>query len=135
MDRISKVTVAVAAAVLVVGVCAWAEEGNAPKAGEGGKGKGARPNPEAVFQKMDANNDGIVTKDEFIANHEAHAKAAGREAPPKEEIEKRFAAMDTNGDGQLTKDEFSAGFAKGRGGHGKRGHGAGAGDKPEQGAK
>jgi len=118
-----KMTVALAvAAALVIGTNVWAQDGKA--AGSADKGKGGSRNPEAMFQKMDANNDGTVSKDEFVASHEARAKDSGREAPSKDMIEKRFAAMDTDNDGKLTKEEFVAGFAKMRGEHGKRGDGA-----------
>jgi hypothetical protein len=126
------VTVVLAmAAALWFGVNAWAQGGNA---GEAGKGKSPHKSPEEIFQAMDANSDGAVTQDEFIAFHEARAKTAGRPAPAKEMMEKHFAGLDTNNDGKLTKEEFLAGWSKMRAGHGK--HGAGHGQKPaDQGAQ
>lgn len=41
-----------------------------------------------MFEKMDTDSDGIVTKDEFMKKSEEH-----------------FAKMDTNGDGKVTKEE------------------------------
>lgn len=52
------------------------------------------------FQRVDANQDGIVTFEEFAAHY-------GKD-------EKRFNAGDANGDGRLTHDEY----------HGFLGHGA-----------
>ena len=55
----------------------------------GGKGKG-RPHQKrgGHFKMMDTNNDGKVSKDEFMAR-----------------TTKRFTEMDANGDGFITKDE------------------------------
>ena len=44
-----------------------------------------------VFEQADADNDGIVTKEEFLAAEE-----------------KYFGSVDKNGDGKLTKDEIQA---------------------------
>ncbi len=79
----------------------------------GGQGLGAQGSPrlgcQQRFNELDANKDGKVTKEEFLAvpHHRGNA-------------EQNFKAMDVNGDGSLTKQEFCAG--KGRG----RGRGAGA---------
>jgi len=118
MGRLSKATVGVVMAVVwvLVGANAWAQTSNDCKAGSADRGK--HKSPDAVFQKMDANGDGAVSKDEFVAFHEARAKAAGREAPSKERIEKRFAAMDANADGKLTKDELTAGWGRMKERHG-----------------
>ena len=45
------------------------------------------------FEKMDANGDGKVTQDEYLAAQT-------------ELLKQRFAAMDANGDGVVTKDEM-----------------------------
>ena len=79
------------AAVLCTGAAAqtWAQGTNTTT---GARHKPAGQMMDVSFEKMDANGDGKVTVDEFVA---AHADA----------IKKRFAAMDANGDGVLTKDE------------------------------
>lgn len=67
-------------------------------AGEGKKG-GDKPkaSPEAIFKKMDANGDGKVSKEEFMAKQK-----------DKEKAEASFKAKDKDGDGCLTGDEFKA---------------------------
>jgi hypothetical protein len=139
MDRLSRVTVVLAViAALVAGATARAEEAKEGKSCDGCKGKGGHRTPEEVFQKMDANSDGAVSKDEFVAFHEARAKTAGRDAPSKDTLEKRVAALDTDADGKLTKEEFAASAKKMSGHHGKHGkHGKGTGEgaKPAEDAK
>lgn len=51
------------------------------------------------FKKMDADNDGIVSKDEFRSHMRARKD---------ERKEKSFARMDTNGNGSIERDEFLA---------------------------
>ena len=54
--------------------------------------------PEEVFSKLDKDNDGLLTLDEFKANkEEARATRTGG---------KVFAARDKDKDGKLTLDEF-----------------------------
>ncbi|QJU56469.1 EF-hand domain-containing protein [Sphingomonas sp. AP4-R1] len=84
------------------------------------------------FDMMDADHDGVVTKEELTAQLTARMG----EAPPAERVdalfktmdtdgdgkataaevaasaESRFAAMDTNHDGTLSEDEFRAGMAQ-----------------------
>ena len=60
------------------------------------------------FTKMDANNDGKVSKAELQASMQAR-------------FDEHFAKMDTNKDGVLTRDELANGFHSGHG----RGHGRG----------
>jgi len=74
------------------------------------------------FKKADANSDGVVTKAEAEAAHEAmKAKMAERRA---ERREQHFEMLDTDKNGQLSKEEFTAprerkgDEAKGRDGHG-----------------
>ena len=70
---------------------------------------------------MDANSDGKVSKDEYVAAQEARAKKSGHEMK-KEDIEAHFAKLDTDSDGSLTVDEFKAGMEKMKAGHeGKHG--------------
>ena len=91
-------------ALFVSASLALAAEGDKPKKpGEGGKppggpGDGKRPNPEEVFKKVDANADGSVSKDEFMAAPFAKKDAAM--------AEKRFTTQDKDKDGKLTKEEF-----------------------------
>jgi len=75
----------------------------------GGQGKGAQGAApkygcQQRFDELDANKDGKVTKEEFLAapHHVANA-------------EQNFRAMDVNGDGSLTKEEFCASKGRGRG--------------------
>lgn len=74
----------------------------------GGQGKGAQSGPgsgcQQRFDEFDANKDGKVTREEFLAvpHHRGNA-------------EQNFKGMDTNGDGLLTKDEFCTDKGRGRG--------------------
>jgi Ca2+-binding EF-hand superfamily protein len=69
---------------------------------------GGQPGPRGHFGlfQSDANNDGVVTRQEFDA---------GRDA--------MFARLDANSDGQLTREERRAGHAGHRGGRRGGGHG------------
>jgi iduronate 2-sulfatase len=53
---------------------------------------------EAMFSKRDKNNDGHLTREEFIEGQ-----------PDPEEAPKRFPLFDTNKDGQLSREEFVKG--------------------------
>lgn len=70
-------------------------------ADEAKKKEGDRPDPEAMFKKADANNDGKVSKEEFLKG----AKDAAKK-------EAQFAAKDKDKDGNLTLEEFKAGGKK-----------------------
>ena len=73
---------------------------SAPIRAEAGGGKrNNQPNPSAVFQKLDVNNDGRLNRDEF--SKVEHGKATD----PKQ-IEKTFGRLDRDNDGLLTLDEF-----------------------------
>ncbi len=90
-------------------------EGGRPAAGPGGqRGAGAGGSgfdPSAIFNRMDANSDGKVTKDEL---------------PP--ERQGFFSNMDSDGNGEVTLDEFKQAMQKmGGGGGGRPGGGNGAG--------
>jgi hypothetical protein len=89
-----------------------ADEAKPQKPGGGKGGERARPEPEAIFKKLDANNDSSVSKEEFLAGPRAKqdpAKAA-----------ERFKTLDKNNDGKLSLEEFKAGMSGGRkGGDGK----------------
>ncbi len=55
---------------------------------------------EAFFKKLDANGDGVVTRDEFMASPEFQKNPLS--------TGDYFNKLDTNGDGELTLDEFTA---------------------------
>ena len=65
---------------------------------QGGKPKG---DPEQTFKRRDADGDGFLTEDEFLA--------AAKDEERKSKMKKRFAKIDVNGDGKLSLDEFKAG--------------------------
>jgi hypothetical protein len=75
----------------------------------GGQGMGAQGTApkygcQKRFDELDANKDGTVTKEEFLAAPHYMANA-----------EQNFKAMDVNNDGVLTKEEFCAQKGRGRG--------------------
>jgi hypothetical protein len=126
MDKSAKMVVAmVAVAALAFAMTVRAEEGKGCKKCPAGKevaakeAKGGADRGAAMFAKMDANSDGKVTKEEYVAAYEARAKDSGREAPPKEMIEKRFAKMDADSDGALTQEEMKSAHKKMMEEHGK----------------
>jgi len=89
------------------------------KMGGGKMGMGGHGREGMMMMHMaDANKDGTVTRDEFIAAHLKH-----------------FDTMDTNKDGSLTPDERKAGMAKmgGMMGGKRGGPGGGMGDMPMDG--
>jgi Ca2+-binding EF-hand superfamily protein len=59
----------------------------------------ARETPKSMFAKMDTNQDGKVSKEEFMTFHLEFAKKAQ---------DARFNRLDTNGDGMISREEFSA---------------------------
>lgn len=59
---------------------------------EGHKDRGVK-----MFEEADANKDGVLSKEEFLARHE-----------------KKFAEIDANGDGSISKDEMEARHAEWR---------------------
>jgi Ca2+-binding EF-hand superfamily protein len=58
---------------------------------------------EEQFKKMDSNNDGSVSEDEFVA-------VRGKKDPAK--AKEMFKKLDKNGDGKLSLEEFSAAGGK-----------------------
>lgn len=74
----------------------------------GGQGMGAQGPPkygcQERFDAMDANKDGKLSKEEFLA-------APHHRANP----EQNFKAMDVNNQGYLTKDQFCSGKGRGQG--------------------
>ncbi|MCB9950132.1 MAG: HlyD family efflux transporter periplasmic adaptor subunit [Planctomycetaceae bacterium] len=87
-----------------------------PGGGAPGAGGGGRPDPQAFFNRMDANSDGKITSDET-------------QGPLKE----KFSEIDTDGNGEISLEEFKAGASKlrppGGGGGGAPG-GGGGGPRP-----
>jgi len=69
---------------------------------QGGQG-GPMMGCEERFDALDANHDGKLTLEEFMAA--PHRKGKGEE---------RFKAMDVNGHGYITKEEFCSGQGRGR---------------------
>ncbi|MFE0047703.1 EF-hand domain-containing protein [Streptomyces albireticuli] len=67
-----------------------------------------------VFAMLDADGDGIVSKDEYSARAERVARASGRSGDDPLVVaaraagERAWAAMDANGDGGVTFDEYEA---------------------------
>jgi Ca2+-binding EF-hand superfamily protein len=95
------------AALFVSASLAIAAEGDKPKKpGEGKAGDGKRPNPEEIFKKLDANSDGSVSKDEYMAGPRA------KQDPAK--AGEGFSRLDKDSDGKLSKEEFAAAM-KGKG--------------------
>lgn len=64
---------------------------------EGAKKKG---DPAKAFAKLDANSDGFLSKEEFLASPQAKKDA--------DKAEKAFGMKDKDGDGKLSKEEFTA---------------------------
>ena len=75
---------------IVTGLASAQDQSSSSPAGAG------KARCQGRFDTMDANHDGVVTKDEFMSGR--HRAGAARE--------ERFNAKDANGDGTLTKDEF-----------------------------
>jgi Ca2+-binding EF-hand superfamily protein len=63
--------------------------------------KGDKADPEAMFKKLDTNNDGSVTKEEYLASKKAQKDT--------EKAGKHFDKLDANKDGKISKEEMSAG--------------------------
>lgn len=85
-------------AVLSIASISFGADDAAKKPAEAGK---AKPDPEAVFKKKDANNDGKVSKEEFLKGAKDAAK-----------MEAAFTAKDKDKDGNLTLEEFKAAGGK-----------------------
>lgn len=67
----------------------------APTGDAGAKGKGERPNPGAMFKKIDTDGDGRLSREEV-------------NAAPAKRLQHNFNEIDTNGDGYLSKEEMRA---------------------------
>lgn len=78
--------------------------------------KKKRPDPEQIFKRIDTNNDGKISKEEFTKFFEQLAekagKAKGKEGigeKAKEFAEQAFKALDTNNDGYISLEEWKKG--------------------------
>lgn len=89
-----------AVSVLAVAVSFVLGQEEAPK----GPPKGKRPNPEAIFKKLDTDNDKALSEDEFKAG------PMGKRDP--ERAAKVFKKSDTDNNGSLSLKEFKASMAK-----------------------
>jgi Ca2+-binding EF-hand superfamily protein len=72
----------------------------ATAADEANKGDKPKRDPEAAFKKWDSNNDGKLTKEEFMASPMAKKDAA--------KAETMFGKKDKDSSGDLSLDEFKA---------------------------
>ncbi len=64
------------------------------------EGAKKKMDPEKAFAKMDANSDGSISKEEFMASPQAKKDAA--------KAEKGFGMKDKDSDGKISKEEFTA---------------------------
>lgn len=121
MDKTMKTVIVMAVVAVVFGARAFANCGTCEKHEGAAKTVQAKDGGDR-FKAIDTDGDGKVSKAEYAAAGEKRAKAANREAPTQEAIDKRFAAADANSDGFLTKEEMAAAHKKAGEGH-KRGEG------------
>ena len=91
-----------------------------------------RPKPEDIFQKMDSDGDGSVSKQEFESAFVQISQKGGQAADganAKAKADELYAKMDSDGDGKLSASEFET-AAKAheaqRGQGGSQGSGGGA---------
>jgi len=116
--KTTKVIITALGALAIATTLGFAQDKHSgpPKGGRpGGPGNGQRPKPEAVFKKLDTNNDGALSLEEFKAGKRA------QQDPTK--AEGVFKQIDKNNDGQISLDEFKAHRPPGGpGGHGGPGN-------------
>ena len=62
----------------------------------------ARGNLEALFDRVDGNEDGSISVDELVADVAAHDNVTLNET----EAQKTLSLLDSDGDGELSRDEF-----------------------------
>ena len=76
------------------------------------KVKGASPNSQDVLQKLDADNDGFLSYQEFQLRQKKAGTQGGRKSlgnfSSDEMKQKRFAAIDTNSDQRISAAELAA---------------------------
>lgn len=83
--------------------------------GPGGPDKGKRPTPEEIFKKLDTNNDGSLSLEEFKAGPMAQHDPA--------KAEEVFKKMDADGNGSVSLEEFKSHRPPPHGPHGPGGPG------------
>ncbi len=83
---------------------AEAKPAAAAEGGKKGAGKKGAANPEEAMKKLDSNNDGSISLDEFKAG------PMGKKDPTK--AEEIFKKKDKDSDGKLSKEEFAGGHKK-----------------------
>lgn len=80
--------------------------------------KDKKRDPAALFKKLDTNNDGKISKDEFLKIADKIKAKAGDDKAAKvtQALQKIFSKLDTNNDGYLSLEEFKAfkGLGKGK---------------------
>ena len=86
--------------VLVAGVFLLAA-GSQAFAGDGGKGK-KKMDVKATLKKLDTNNDGKLSKDEFSKFHFGKKEVEGK----RKKLDHLFGTLDKNNDGFLSMEEF-----------------------------
>lgn len=90
--------------VLVIAFVALSINLNAQQKGQGGQGmrnggSGQRPSPEEILERLDTDNDGLISKSE--ANEARNGKMA-----------ENFDTIDVNSDGFIDEDELKSGKKK-----------------------
>lgn len=122
------------------GAMAYAEDEKKPGEAKKGDGKFAgKMDRSKMFEKMDANGDGKVTKEEYTKFFEGMAERmkdkaggkGGRGGNMAEMAAKRFDQIDANKDGVITKEEFEKADTFGGRPGGKDGKGRGKGTPPK----
>lgn len=96
---------ALAALLALTGASLAADEKGSPR--DKLKGKGGAATLEKMFDKIDADGDGKITKEEFVKFLEERAKEKGRGDRIGMFAGRIFDRLDGNKDGKLTKEEFA----------------------------
>jgi Ca2+-binding EF-hand superfamily protein len=74
-----------------------------PATAEAGKGKKKKGDVTAVFKKLDTDNDGKLSKEEFSKFTGLGKKT---KAPSAKRLDRMFSQLDTNNDGFISLEEF-----------------------------
>jgi hypothetical protein len=94
-----KITTSILTVLAITSLAVYAAD-DAKKGDKKGAGKGKKGNPAEIFKRLDKDNSGSISKEEFMAT--PMAKKAGDKA------EKMFGMRDKNNDGEISKEEFTA---------------------------